>query len=303
MVLALTGLILCPVMIAAKDYPIGTKFQSIFAADFPSGKMQVPLPPGTWQLAGSFKDQSTGPSGFTYMYQFLLVRLENSALTGRIDIRIPADIIGTFWNSTSNCEKSKYKERSFWLNGASYHESENCVSLHWLRGYKKNHRYGRKIKEFIGDIEIPKSWIRYQKFYTEGPDFLHHSVAIPLEKYGFEPGSYGYSDSPWVPNNIDANPEKKAFSEKAVAWAKSWDQLVEKGIKNKLKASEVLQHPRMDGLVLTIPKAKKTESAKDKSQKAGTAMARLKKLKDLFDAGLISEDEYQEKKKEILSEM
>ena len=65
---------------------------------------------------------------------------------------------------------------------------------------------------------------------------------------------------------------------------------------------EVLNHPKIDGSMAIAVPAKKVSSPKVTAP-AGDMVSKLKKLKKLYDAELISEEEYKEKKKDILGDM
>ena len=91
--------------------------------------------------------------------------------------------------------------------------------------------------------------------------------------------------------------------EGAISWAKSWKKLVKKGfVDNHLSLQEVLNHPKIDGSMAITAPAKKVSSPKVTAP-AGDMVSKLKKLKKLYEAELISEEEYKEKKKAILEAM
>lgn len=97
--------------------------------------------------------------------------------------------------------------------------------------------------------------------------------------------------------------KKKQFTDQAKGWAKSWNDLITKGINNQLTVGEVQSHRTINGV---SPKTSRATSSNQKgsySEDGGDAMAKLKKLKAMFEAELITQDEYEAKKSEILSSM
>ncbi len=157
------------------------------------------------------------------------------------------------------------------------------------------------------------SWIRFTKDYTLDQNFLRYRLAIPLRYYGIEPNSTeGQNKPPWDPQNNKLDPTNRALAEKIIIWSQSWNKFLDIGIRNQLlpmlvEWSKDWQIPGKATIkntpIIDTKKRRNLNQNLDFPRRAQSPTSRLRKLKDLFDAGLISEDEYQEKKKEILSEM
>ena len=226
-------------------------------------------------------------------------------------ITTPTEIADNAWAATGICEKEKWISRSNLLDGYGERgeDAEECLALGWMRGWKARHIEQKKKLEYFSSLDIdtsdlPVGWMRMVFNFGEQDNMLRYRVYLPPEHYNFErERKYSYSDSPWVPNNIDRHPKKKKFIKGAISWAKSWKKLVKKGfVDNQLSLQEVLNHPKIDGSMAITAPAKKVSSPKVTAP-AGDMVSKLKKLKKLYDAELISEEEYKEKKKAILEAM
>ena len=136
---------------------------------------------------------------------------------------------------------------------------------------------------------------------SQDEELLKVSYALPPENYGFpREQKYSNTESPWSVNNIDAFPKKKAFMQKAIAWAKSWKGLVDKGFANELRKEEVIAHPKIAGSVARKP-AMTTGSLPKPSDPS--IEGRLRKLQQLLDKKLISPDEFGEMRRKILDKI
>jgi len=294
--------------VQAKEYSVGKTFENLFHIDFISGKRTLPLPPGVWTL---FHTKTWDSSQGTGIIKYDLVRLTGDKFSGQISISTPMEVAHDSWKATGICEKAKWRKYSNLLDahGEVADNSEECLALGWMRGWKRRHSVTKKKLDYLSSLDIdtsdlPVGWMRMVFNFGESDNMLRYRVYLPPEHYNFErEEKYSYSDSPWVPNNIDAYPKKKKLVEGAVSWAKSWKKLVKKGfVDNQLSLQEVLNHPKIDGSMAIAVPAKKVSSPKVTAP-AGDMVSKLKKLKKLYDAELISEEEYKEKKKAILEAM
>lgn len=294
--------------VQAKEYSVGKTFENLFHIDFISGKRTLPLPPGVWTL---FHTKTWDSSQGTGIIRYELVRLTADKFSGQIRISTPMEVAHDSWKASGICEKTKWRKRSNLLDahGEVADNSEECLALGWMRGWKRRHSVQKKKLDYLSSLDIntsdlPVGWMRMVFNFGESDNSLRYRVYLPPEHYNFErEEKYGYLESPWVPNNIDQHPKKKKFMESAISWAKSWKKLVKKGfVDNQLSLQEVLNHPKIDGSMAITAPAKKVSSPKVTAP-AGDMVSKLKKLKKLYDAELISEEEYKEKKKAILEAM
>ena len=296
---------------SSADYPIGSKFKNILRIDFPSGKRSLPLPPGVWEMGHKWIGMSSGGADLTKILNFVLVRISEGKLTGISFVKTPIDLVDTWWRPSGLCENTKYRNRSNFMDGFGGRDDneEECLVVNWLRGWKKRHKRVVPIVEYLSEkniewSEIPNGWINFRYYYTEADNLLRYRMYLPPEHYNFKrERKYGHSASPWMPNNIDQHPIKKKFMESSISWGKSWKSLIKKGfVDNQLSQQEVLNHPKIDGSMAIAVPAKKVSIPKVTAP-AGDMAGKLKKLKKLYEAELISEEEYKEKKKAILEAM
>ena len=297
----------------AKEYSVGKTFENLFHIDFVSGKHTIPLPPGVWHLAHKFEALSDGPDNPNRISTHLLTRITEGRVTGLASIRMGKDTPTNGWEPDGACENKKWRDKAHLIqgHGGEYDDEEDCLIVKWRWRFKSHRKNFVPIVRYLSSkkfewADMPYSWVSLYFFYTGEGDFLNYYMYLPPEQYGFkQEEEYDQYDPiiPWMPNNINQHPKKKKFMESAISWAKSWKKLVKKGfVDNQLSLQEVLNHPKIDGSMAIAAPAKKVSSPKVTAP-AGDIENKLKKLKKLYDAELISEEEYKEKKKAILEAM
>ena len=296
------ALVLSSQISAAKDYPIGTVFNDIIEFDFPGTRLKAPLPPGDWKLLS----KSTWRSDLSNVVvrSHFLIRHDKKFVTGITRIRVPIESVEFAWSISSDCSE-KRKKRAWYFHEDSYRKHEDCAVIYPTRGFKKSFKPLQKTFQYIENngLTIPNVWVGGRFTRTDKEDLLRIGLWLPQEHYGFpREQKYSSTRSPWNINNIDSFPKKKAFMEKARAWAKSWKGLIYKGFKNELRREEVLAHPKIDGS-FTRPPKKAARAIKAPKATGSDAETRLKKLQRLLDKKLISPEEYRDQRKKILDRL
>ncbi|MBB42349.1 MAG: hypothetical protein CMM44_01145 [Rhodospirillaceae bacterium] len=319
--LRLSGLlfILCSISLnvaptaAAKEYPVGTKLRDIVQIDFNSGSRAIPLPPGQWEVALSKKwTVSNNNLSDISFYGSYLVRIEGKKVTGALYYNTPADLPDFGWVGTGICENSKLRLRSWILEGTGSKGDpalEDCLGFSWLRGFNVRSKNVQKVFNYLSQKgvtreTIPNGWFRLMRNYSSDENLIRIRLYLSTEAAGFprEP-KFSYSDSPWMPNNIATHPKKKKFVDQAKGWARSWNDLITKGINNQLTLGAVQSHSTITGMYHKTSRATLPTQKGSGSDDKGDVTAKLKKLKAMFEAELITQDEYEAKKSEILSSM
>ena len=153
-----------------------------------------------------------------------MVRITAGELTGVATIRTPTGL-SSYYRPTGICVNEKWRQDNNLLegHGDKYDEAEECLALGWMRGWKRNHRVHKARLNYLStqDVDIsnlPRGWLRMVYNYGQADNMLRYRVYLPPEHYKFErEDKYGYSVSPWVPNNIDEHPKKEKFVEGAIS--------------------------------------------------------------------------------------
>ena len=233
----------------AKNYSVGTIFNDIIQFDFRSGEFQVPLPPGDWKLVSNNEYSSGGDAFAIAMTRLVLLRHTDTLVTGAIQINLPKDIIDSHWRESSTCS-SRRKRFAWYVKDDSFDRNEYCTIVYPIRGFRRNSRNLQTAFKYIEDMNLtgPNSWVLARFYRTRGTDLLYVNLSLPQEHYGFpRERKWSNTESPWSINNIGAHPKKKSFMTRTVSWAKSWQELIDRGFRNKLTRAEILTHPRIDG--------------------------------------------------------
>lgn len=233
---------------SARDYPIGTTFTDLFRIDYSAARKTVPLPPGEWKLVSRFEYQS-GASNITIV-RFYLLRHSEKFVTGAIRIVTHKELVNFQWGASKSCSAKK-------RNAAWYHKNdvydgyEHCDIAYPLRGFNRRSKSLKNVYEYIDGhgLKGPNGWIAVNFARVQKDEMMQAYYALPPEHYGFaRERKYSNTESPWAINNIHDHPKKKAFMDKAVAWVKSWQSLVDRGFDNELRREAVRAHPRIDGM-------------------------------------------------------
>lgn len=154
-----------------------------------------------------------------------------------------------------------------------------------------------KLKNAAGDyirernITVPNHLILSGYRFADADKFLDVWYLVNPQFDGFP--SYqrtSWTDSPWHPHSVATDPKKKAYIDRLKVWTEEWHQRVRAGFDEKLT-----------GAAIQIP-AKPTVSASPASESSSVA-DRLKQLDALFKKELISKEEYEQRRKQILDSL
>jgi len=243
------SVVLGPQNVAAKDYPIGTVFNDIIQFDFPGTRVKVPLPLGDWKLLSISTFRTSGSNA--EIRSHWLIRHNKTLVTGLMRIRVPVDSPTSHWIISRDCSE-KMKRRAWYFHEDSYEKHEDCNVLYPTWGLRSTAKGWQKTFGYItrSGLTMPNGFVAGRFTRSDNEEYLRIGIWVPPEHYGFQrERKYLPSNSPWNINNIGAFPKKKAFMEKAKAWADTWRKLVDKGFRNELRKEDVRAHPKIDGSI------------------------------------------------------
>jgi len=275
---------------AETKFKLGQTYSGFIQLDGDSKDMQIPLPPGSWELSGlQVKDPTSQNTVFVVVY-----------LHQEIDKKAKEFIRFQYaYENNSNGWKAPFKpcrnERNLFAEeNAMYSGTQSdCWTVSASRVAATKAGAGRDQIKYLQskNIKMPRVAPSATYFRFDRSEFY-------IVRYTRNPVFYGLADSTdtglhsndYSQDRIGEFPKKKAFADEFINWAKSWKKYIDLGFEGKL-TSEMMGKPI----------AKKAEPKKKSS---GTGIeAKLKKLKSLVDKGLITPEDAAAKRKEILDNM
>jgi hypothetical protein len=240
--------------VSARDHPVGSTFRDLFRIDYTAARKTVPLPPGEWKLV-SRNEYRSGTSNVPIV-QFILLRHTETSVTGAISVLTHKELVNHQWGHSKLCS-GKQRRVAWHIANEAYDGYEHCNVVYPVRGFNRRQKALRKTYAYIDELKLkgPNAWVRINFARVRKDEMMQAQFSLPPEQYGFpRERKYSNSESPWAINNIHDHPKKKAFMDKAVAWAKSWEKLIDQGFDNELRRATVHAHPRIDGIAALSPR-------------------------------------------------
>ena len=278
--------------LADTKFKVGQKYQNFIQLDNHSKNMQIPLPKGEWTVtAVDVKDPNS--RGTILIWVYLMNEIEKN-LKGLIRFAYAYENYTSGWLAPHKFCGSNFnlfsKDNGSW-NGTQ----SDCWRIRGITVTTKKEGGGRDSIEYMQNkgIALPviapiASYYRFNRSEFYIAEYIRNPEIYGIPKVENE-GSGQTND--YAPDRIAEYPKKKAFIDKFVAWGKEWKKYVDLGFEGKLTAE-------------MMGKSIVTKAEKPKSSGATHGVeAKLKKLKDLVDKGLITSEDAAAKRKEILGSM
>jgi hypothetical protein len=264
----------------------GTKISGHLALN--SHSPIIALPPGIWEVAG-FKT-TTNNIDTLFASGFLFQREGQKFLKGVYFI-VPT-------NHADGYLPAKYCERTnmHFIRKIS-NDSGGDQDCYYVNHYRvtlsgSKNQFVNKIGEYLinEEIEVPNHLVQ------SGHRKADSSMMLTV-RYYFNPLIDGFddfprttwADSPWHPSAIIGDEKKQKYIHKIIDWTKRWHPVFIDGFKEKLTAGG------------TVNVSGNRPPASPKIE--GSAEDRLISLRRLLDRDLITRDEYNTRRKEILDSL
>lgn len=256
---------------------------------FGYGNARIALPPGKWEV-GAVRKNST--SSNTTVREIALYQHINGQLSKVVFARAPMSVNVHGYVRSKFCSRSNLHSRTTLENTNGGRQDCRYV-VHWrvqLIGSKNllMRRLGEWLKE--RNIIAPTAALVVGYRFSRS-SFLDVRYGFNPEIYGFSPPrEANWSTSDWHPSNVVRDPRKTEYINHLKSWGDEFYPSVRAGFDGKL--AEQFTATSFSP-TLTTQKSTEHPSAAD----------RLKKLAALFKQELISKNEYEQRRKEILNSL
>ena len=284
--------------VSAQDkLTLNQTYREAVRLNFSVGLTQIPLPMGQWVLAGMENDTT---SLGTPMMRGYLARTNSGSLTGLIWFSINTEFSSGTWPQSSFCEKENL---IFMKKIRNYSEDVDCWALdHRTMTAKSNRKAVMQLFDYLKrlKIEMPITMVAVKYRKTDNSKQVSLNYYFNPEVEGFSPPKQAsWRANDWHRDRIYLDPEKVAYVDRLKLWGREWKRNVDAGFEGELEKSKIAQPSVSPGTLIDIAPAAGGETTPATGGE-GDIEARLTRLKKLFDGGLITDSEYNEKRREIL---
>jgi len=286
----------------SKSYRIGDKITNEIKF---YKKYKFELPPGNWTVADRYIYHYYGFLSKGY----ILLKIKNKKAEELLFVGeqvIPSKWVGymnpvindiVFKNKYDGCyERPEYYLLKYFRKGSSF----NCFWVYHLDTYKELfdpddpglRGIYSQFKAWLRDnnTELPKVAVGSSHWYfsrlSGGKWFSIQHLMDPEAMGGPTNNFINETNSEYHKNNISNYPEHEKFMNKIITLGASRHKQFELEVKAK-------EHHKLD--------LNEYQKIKNKSDKNYEIISQLKKLKDLHDSGILTEDEFKKAKSKILN--
>lgn len=292
--------------LASQPWEPGHEFVGSFKVD----TVIIPLPEGTWVVAGN---QIWRNNLNTPLLNIWLVQIDKGVVRGVIWGWVSAEYSGRGYAVSKTCMRSNMH---FIKKFANYDSREqDCYWVNHLRmtisDPNKADLQARRYLESQG-IRFPGAMLSAGYRFADRGRYMEFNYVFNPELSGFPPAKrIDWNVSDWHPDNIIVDKKRKAYIQSVIDWATEAYPTVKAGFKGTTVESRlppiIIQANLADGekpSQSTSPADEELNvlTPENDAPKQSSVEARLQKLKQFYENGLISADEYSAKKHEILSE-
>jgi len=259
--------------------------------------INIPLPNGEWTVVrgNEWAVQSTDKK----MREIFLINTLDKSINGVIQKSVRHNIyINTTIDFTSTRWLDEPCKGEDFIYSNKYNSGiwdQRCLTIR-QDGYlsRSDNKVQQITRNYLdkNNISYTTSTIRVRYvMYNRAGKFLELAIAVFPTDYGFEKPTEGV-DSPWHLSSYRKDPEKIKFIEGLRIWAEKYsDAIYSNFMSDKLATISVPKFNYPADVIPAETAAPETAGLKEK----------LGKLKELFDAKLITEQDYDKKRKEILN--
>ena len=271
-------------------------YRDVIRLKLDSGATQIPLPAGEWTLTGLYESRTDNNN--ILILSAYLVRVENGVVSGVVRFRVSAELLPYGWKSMSFCDR----ENMHIIEKKSNYESDvDCWGVHHSLLTKRKYPPKRQTIDYLVErnFRVPLTLMAVQFRRATEDKYFRVGYLFNPEFIGFPPPErVKWSVNDWHRDRIHTDPEKVAYVDRLKVWGREWKRNVDLGFAGKLDKTKISQPFVSPGIPLGIAPAAGGETTP--TTKGDDTEARLRKLKGLYDQGLISDSEYSEKRKQIL---
>jgi hypothetical protein len=309
---------------AAEPFSIGQIFETKLTLNNPD-KSVIFLPPGKYEVAVYYTWRSLQNNGMSRLtlHQIVKQTSDEKIVKNAVSVMYNTNVAEFGWQESKLCER---KNLHFIDKKANYQHEQDCYGLNHYRptlvGHKNKYIAASGVRLVKRGIRLPQIGLLPFFRFTDNFSMMEIYYFFNPEGYGFEEQERTtWKGSPWHPSGIWNHPQKDKFKNVVLDWTKKYYPTIKKAAWGKVadpfKLPDIIsvahdnQHetvkPTGASSIETTekkppsgPKRSEQPSAVDQQS---TLDSRLKAVKKLEDAGLISKEEAAAKRKEILKNL
>jgi hypothetical protein len=259
--------------------------------------INIPLPAGEWTVirGNEWVVQNTSKK----MREIFLINTMDKSINGAIQKSVRYAIyVNTTIDSTSTRWLDEPCKGEDFIYSNKYNSGmwdQRCLTIR-QEGYlaRSDNKVQQIARNYLDKNNISYVTSRIQvkyMMYNRAGKFIELTISVFPTDSGFEKPNEGV-DSPWHLSSYRKDPEKIKFIESLRIWAEKYsDAIYSNFMSDKPLEISVPKFNYPSDVISVETAPSETASVKEK----------LGKLKELFDAKLITEQDYDKKRKEILS--
>lgn len=260
-------------------------------------KKQFPLPPGDWQLVSRERRVWSGGAGgggpFVFIY---LAQFENGVLAKAISAQTNLEPTGGGWvRDRTICDRADVHHAVFDRN-YNVRDAE-CWTVNHLGMSLENNAW-QVVKDFFratDDKKRPKTALGISYFLVSHNDHLRLIYYTNPELAGFEPTpTAAWPGNHWHRDVMAGDAKRVAYIQQLKAEGEKLLPLVKAGLRGALPPGTIVSPGA------SPPPAQVSAPS---SPSSGDAAERMRQLKRLFDEKLITEAEYDDRRRKVLDGM
>lgn len=268
-----------------QSLPVG----SVHSGVLPLGTAQLPLPAGQWTVAGVGQQGVTVPAIGAYgtIQNTILFQIKNNRIVAVLEANANSIPVNDGWGRTKSCAAggqphllTRYK--SGWETGCQFvvvtaFGSASSGPAAWDRA--------RAFAE-QKSLTMADTWITAGFRASDRQDLID-------ARFHFDPTLFSGAPVPpgldWSAEAVKADPQRDAAMRATAEWAKGYDLLIERGLRNQLGRSVGARPVPMPHIAAY-------------TQSNPTIDAKLAELDRMFRDGRLNQDSYLAQSKLVLSE-
>lgn len=259
------------------------------------GRVTLPLPAGDWVVTAvdEYKNKQNSLLAQVELASFV----DGKTLAGYIIVNLNEDISGSGWDVNKFCSRTDVYHL---MRGPDVPTDQTCWGVnHYV--FEKTSTYkpvqGSNIQTAVArrGQTMPGTMVTSLFRFANRNNFLTYQVFTNPTLAGFADESGKWADSSWHKDLVANDPKKVAFLEQTKAQSAALFDTMKDGAIYKERAGTTATPP--------VPPAPGAMPVVETPPDAPTIEQRLVRLKDLFDRNLITQAEYEAKRKQIIDEL
>ena len=236
--LALLGFLLPGQSIAESQFKVGQTYRNFIELQKDGKKMQVPLTEGEWIVAG-VKESLSSPEKSKLVKTYLF-KVRDNFVAELMIITFPYVNYSSGWKAPKNCEEAPNKA-NYYENISLYPNDLDCWHVEGVNFVATKPGVVRDTISYIQNLgfKTPSMGILVRFYLSKYGEYLRVVYFINPEVEGVSKAEDTGEYHDYHPDRIKEYPDKKAFVEKFISWAKKWKNKVDLGFAGKITTANI----------------------------------------------------------------